>query len=262
MPCIPFGATAAIHGFNRVAIALQTIITKIFGIPCAHYFDDFTFIVPSTLGQELIEIVKEGLVFLGWRVKGGSKDVPLDRTFGALGVIFDLSQVLAKKPFLFVSNKPGRAEAIRKSINEVLDAGKIAGVVAQRIRGKPVFSRAQFFGRVGAMAPHLLEDVTLLGSQEARFDRAIRFALSFWHDFLKDPIPRTVPLSPHRRQLVLLTDGCCVEKGGEIFAGFGGVMIDPENEACEFFQGKVDGEFLQILTHTEARSFRLWGRQK
>ena len=84
---MPFGATAAVHGFNRVAIALETIITKIFGIPCTHYFDDFTFIVPSTLGQELIEIVKEGLAFLGWRVKGGDKDVPLDRTFGALGVI-------------------------------------------------------------------------------------------------------------------------------------------------------------------------------
>ena len=57
--------TAAVHGFNRVAIALETITAKIFGIPCTHYFDDFTFIVPSTLGQELIEIVKEGLAFLG-----------------------------------------------------------------------------------------------------------------------------------------------------------------------------------------------------
>ena len=65
-----------------------------------------------------------------------------------VGVIFDLSQVLAQKPSLFVSNKPGRAEAIRKSINDVLDAGKIAGVPAQKIRGKLVFSRAQTFGRI------------------------------------------------------------------------------------------------------------------
>ena len=140
--------------------------------------------------------MKEGLAFLGWRVKGGSKDLPLDRTFGVLGVIFDLSQVLDPKPFLFVSNKPGRAEAIRKSINEVLDAGKIAGVVAQRIRGKLVFSRAQTFGRIGAMASHLLKDVTLLGSQEARLDRATRFAVSFWHDYLKTPYPGLYPSLP------------------------------------------------------------------
>ena len=79
---MPFGATAAAHGFNSVAMAVETIITKIFGIPCTHYFDDFTFIVPSTLGQDLIEIVKEGLAFLGWRVKGGSKDVPLNKHLG------------------------------------------------------------------------------------------------------------------------------------------------------------------------------------
>ena len=145
-----------------------------------------------------------------------------------------------------MSNKPGRAGAIRKSISEVLDAAKIAGAVAQRIRGKLVFSSAQTFGRIGAMAPHLLIDVILLGSQEARLDRATRFALSCWHDFLKDPLPRTVPLSPHRGPLVLLTDGCCVEKEGEIFAGFGGVMIDPEDGAYEFFQGKVEGELLSL----------------
>ena len=134
--------------------------------------------------------MKEGRAFLRWRVKGGDKDVPLGRTFGALGVIFDLTQALAPKPFLFVSNKPGRAEAIRKSIAEVPDAGKIAGVVAQRIRGKMVYASTQIFGRIGAMAPHLLKDVTFLGSQEARLDRATRFAFSFWHDFLKEPIPR------------------------------------------------------------------------
>ena len=113
-------------------------------------------------------------------------------------MIFDLTHVLAPRPFLFVSNKPGRAEAIQKSIAEVLDAGKLAGVVAQLIRGKLVYTRTQIFGRIGAMASHLLKDVTLLGSQEVRSDRATRFALSFWHDFLKDPIPRTVPLSPQR----------------------------------------------------------------
>jgi hypothetical protein len=118
-----------------------------------------------------------------------------------------------------------------------------------RIRGELVYAKAQTFGRTGAMASNLLKDIALLGSQEARLDRATKFALSFWHDFLLDPVPRTVPLSPHRRPLVIFTDGCCMEKDGEIFAGFGGVMIDPEDGAYEFFQGKVEGEFRSILTH-------------
>ena len=44
---LPFGATAAVHGFNRMSQALETILTDIFGIPCTHYFDDFTFILPN-----------------------------------------------------------------------------------------------------------------------------------------------------------------------------------------------------------------------
>ena len=41
---------------------------------------------------------------------------------------------------------------------------------------------------------------------------------------------------------------------GDMFAGVGGVMLDPEDGAYEFFQGKVEGEFLQILTHGGEKS--------
>ena len=51
IPAMPFGVAAAVHGFNRVAVAIEAIVAKIVGVPCAHYFDDFTFLVPRTLGQ-------------------------------------------------------------------------------------------------------------------------------------------------------------------------------------------------------------------
>ena len=31
---LPFGATAAVHGFKRVATALEAILVQEFGIPC------------------------------------------------------------------------------------------------------------------------------------------------------------------------------------------------------------------------------------
>ena len=61
----PFGASAAVHGFNRAAQALENVLTRLFGILCTHYFDDFTFLVPSTLGSEILEVVLEG-----WRWSG------------------------------------------------------------------------------------------------------------------------------------------------------------------------------------------------
>ena len=68
---LPFGATASVHGFNKAAMALEHILTGITGIPCTHYFDDFTFIGPKTIMLAVIEIAKDLVALLGWRVKGG-----------------------------------------------------------------------------------------------------------------------------------------------------------------------------------------------
>ena len=48
---LPFGAAAAVHGFNRTAMALNHLVHEYAGTPCTHYFDDFTIIVPEALGE-------------------------------------------------------------------------------------------------------------------------------------------------------------------------------------------------------------------
>jgi len=74
---LPFGASAAVHGFNRAAMAIEHILTKVFGIPCAHYFDDFTFVAPEEIIGDIVELARDALSLLGWKVKGGDKDVTL-----------------------------------------------------------------------------------------------------------------------------------------------------------------------------------------
>ena len=71
---LPFGATAAVHGFNRAARAIEHLLNTLLGIPCTHYFDDFTIIAPESLMPIFEEITKELLSHLGWAVKGGDKD--------------------------------------------------------------------------------------------------------------------------------------------------------------------------------------------
>lgn len=178
------------HGFNWVATGVEIIATKNSAIPCPHYFDNATFIAPSTLCQELIEIVAEGWLILVGRSRRGQGRTP-PPNFGFWGSCSIRSM-----------SSPQRTVAINKSIAEVLNAVKTAGVAAERIRGKLAHTKAQIFGRIRAMAMHLLKHVTLLGSQETRLDKATRFASSFRHDFLKDYILRTTPLSSHCKRLV------------------------------------------------------------
>ena len=109
---LPFGASAAVHGFNRTASAINHILQKIFGIPCTHYFDDFTFILPKALAREATEAAKMVLEFPGWAVKS-EKEEPIAASFVALGVNFDcIGATKWPKPFLVVSNKKSRIESL------------------------------------------------------------------------------------------------------------------------------------------------------
>ena len=81
---LPFGATAAVHGFNRCATALNHTAHHVIAAPCSHYFDDFTLIAPKALGERMSEKVIALFEVLGWKVKK-EKDLPMEDVFVALG---------------------------------------------------------------------------------------------------------------------------------------------------------------------------------
>ena len=62
---LPFGASAAVHGFNRLAESLETILAELFGIPSTHYFDDFTFVLPKVMADLVAGAAKKVLGLLG-----------------------------------------------------------------------------------------------------------------------------------------------------------------------------------------------------
>ena len=48
---LPFGAAAAVHGFNRVATSLNYVMHFVIAAACSHYFDDFTFVMPKVIAN-------------------------------------------------------------------------------------------------------------------------------------------------------------------------------------------------------------------
>ena len=73
---------------------MEHMLTGMVGIPCTHDFDDFTFIGHEAIMPDVIEMAKDLMTLLGWRMKGGDKDEPLAHSFEALGVVFDLSEIV------------------------------------------------------------------------------------------------------------------------------------------------------------------------
>ena len=85
LAALPFGASAAVHGFNRVAHALEAILRDDLGLPCTHYVDDFTLVLPRAFGEKMVERSKQAPAKLGWAVAPSKKDLPLSPRFIALG---------------------------------------------------------------------------------------------------------------------------------------------------------------------------------
>ena len=97
MRALPVGASAAVHNFNRAAQAIEAILVRIFGIPCTHYFDDFTFDIPSCLCDVVTKGIRDVLGGLGRGIKEG-KGNAFSSEFEALGVTFDTRNAAAMVP--------------------------------------------------------------------------------------------------------------------------------------------------------------------
>ena len=240
MHALPFGASAAVHGFNRAAMALEHVVTKLFGIPTTHYFDDYTLVMPKAIQDIVVDGFRDALDLLGWKIKGGDKDLPVAKQFIALGVSFDLEGVDLPIPVLRIGNKQSRIDQLCKDVKKILSDKTMTSNQASQLAGKLNFAKSQIFGRAGAVALRAIHRRTQAGAGNASLDANTSWALEWWLRTLQgNPKPREVRLAHDRKPLVIFTDGCCdpdeAAKAG-LRAGYGGILFDPENNQYEYFQ--------------------------
>ena len=62
----PFGATAAVLNFNRVARALKAVFVRKLFFPTSQFYDDFTVIEPASCAREGRELWEAAMEVLGW----------------------------------------------------------------------------------------------------------------------------------------------------------------------------------------------------
>ena len=79
MNSLPFGAAAAVHGFNRAAKAINVLTHEYAKVPCTNYFDDFTIVGPEHIIKDMIAFMKELVGIIGWEFKE-DKEAPAATT--------------------------------------------------------------------------------------------------------------------------------------------------------------------------------------
>ena len=65
---MPFGATHAVHNFNRVAEWLVRVIRRYFFLVLEHYFDDYFMTEPAFSINVGMECLREAMVLFGFKL--------------------------------------------------------------------------------------------------------------------------------------------------------------------------------------------------
>ena len=159
---LPFGATAAVYGFNRVSRSLHHLLSYFFSIICTCYYDDFPTISPSDSATLVSKCMSVFLNLLGWdHAQVGAKAVDFAEEFSALGVTIQLSSLHSGS--FVLANKPSRIEKIVKMLDDVSQSGTLSKAQAAEIQGHLNFASGFFLSKALKF---------LLG----RFDAAAKFA--------------------------------------------------------------------------------------
>ena len=143
---LPFGACSSVYAFNRISKGIWHLLS--FGRKALGgvYFDDFTFLEPSSLCA-LASHSFEGLLgALGWTYTADpAKRHPFAETFDVLGARFNVGGLHGQT--FSIENKPGRLVKIRSLVDEVKPHSKITKREAQVIHGNMNFAMSFVMGQ-------------------------------------------------------------------------------------------------------------------
>ena len=230
---LPFGATGAVMGFNRVARALRDMMQKILYLPVVNYFDDFPHVDMEASACKSQVVMEEFLAILGWKVSMEvKKRVPPADEFGVLGAIVSLRESM--EGVIVVRNKPERLDELRSTNAEVRESGAFPPALAARIQGRLTYAEAQCSGRW--LAP-LLEPVkrrSLLPGSVKWLSEEIKVALDACEKMLATAPPRRISALNEEPPCIVFTDGAY-----EGVASCGAVIFSPRREQVLVFGFEV-----------------------
>ncbi|CAE7610463.1 unnamed protein product [Symbiodinium natans] len=144
---LPFGATAAVHSFIRVSLALCHIGNVLFRLPMTAYYDDFTLFSSEELRNSTSATVDIMFSLLGFDFdRDGDKAQDLHTTFRALGVQFSCLE--DEDRTVLVSNTEERLEDAVEKLQEIIESGSLTPKLWAKMRGRLGFMSGQIAGRL------------------------------------------------------------------------------------------------------------------
>ena len=231
MKALPFGATKSVYSFLRVAHSIWYLGAKCLALIWTSYFDDFV-----CLSNEECDTVTSGCVttlfsLLGWKVSGGDKDLPFDKTFKALGIQISLNDWT--RGSVLMQNTEKRIFELNEAIDKAIKEGSLSCAAALSLRGRMQFANSQVWGRASRIClKHVTSHAYSNGSGE--IDEALATALSTFRKTLNAGRAREIVSGTGKPRFVF-TDASFEPSDDNWPAGIGGVLYDEHGDVLKHF---------------------------
>ena len=236
-----FGQVAAVMGFNRVARGLRRGAVSVLMCMMTNYFDDYPQLEPFLTSGECEEVVKEFFHLLGWVIsQDDDKDKRFSTGFDLLGVRVDLEPLAEGR--LVVSNKPERLAELNKTVQEVMDKGKLLPVEAASLAGRLGYLGSFFAGQLAAAAVREVRRRAYKPGSFHVLDEELRSALEWIMFHLEIAKPKDVAVGKRPAPVLVFTDGACepLEDAGPMVASLGAVIFG--DKGTQFFGAQVPAD--------------------
>ena len=143
---LPFGATASVSSFLRIAASIKFIGTVGLRLVWTNFFDDYTAISTPETAQEVTFCVESLLKVLGVRFAGtGPKAPDFAAKFKSLGLEVDLTST--HEGVFSMGHTEKRCAELLETIQQVLSRDRVDVKDLERLHGRLVWFGSYVFGR-------------------------------------------------------------------------------------------------------------------
>ena len=198
---LPFGATAAVYAYNRVACALVHFARTWLRLPVDNYFDDYWGVGEPTRALMSFDAFVRLNTLLGLDIKAAKDQLPAGE-----GLLLGVLARIDRWP-LRLSIDAERASRLTHEVNAITSFGKITPGQAASLAGRFNFAMSMVFGKVGRAALAPFYRIQASTRHSFLVSDEMEESLNLLKGILKNPSPRDFfGLDVARPHHVLFTD--------------------------------------------------------
>ena len=215
---LPFGATASVSSFPRIAASIKYIGTVGLRLVWTNFFDDYTTVCAEVAAPEVAFCVESLLALLGVKFAAtGPKAPDFSKVCKTLGLVVDLTS--SHDGSFTLGHTDRRCQELLGTLGDMLKADKVEVEELERLHGRLVWFNSYVFGRELNTAGRVISKHARMKAKSITKTEHLTGALQFLLSELTKAKPVQLATS-HCNTFFVFTDGAYEPKAEAPGAGW------------------------------------------